>query len=284
MSLTRDGMLVNLSIPGIGVSRKDKAATKYVAEEFEASSERVGGYMKKLFRPGIWKDVNSVLSEIERYHRANTKPWSDTMALRLLLVTDFQSYSKRMREFNDKLAQAVNRVTDNWNRHIEDSKVFLGPKLFDITAYPDPEEVKGKLKIKVNFYPMPTSGDWRIETTESDLEVLKLETETQMKNSLATATRDCFEKIAEVFQPFFERLASDNPDIRKGACERINKVASSMKKWNAYLGNPDLDKIITRIEKDLSGLDEFSLNANPGLRGKAKAVADEVAATIKEYI
>lgn len=281
-ALQQKAMLVSCTVGTFGLSKKDGVATNLVENEYEMEKDSTS-VSKKLFRPGVWKGVTNVISQARKYHLLATLPWSDQNNMRLLNSMDFFTYSERMRAFDSQLGQAVREVLGKWEHHMEDSKKYLG-KRFDASLYPSPNQVEAKFYLKVSVFPIPDAGDFRVDLAQDEVDRIKAQIEAQHKDSFSAAVRSCWMRLAEVIEPFMARLETDDPSFRKGAIEKVVKVAQSLKSWKDVVNDAQLDSTIADIEKKLASYDEATLNINSFVREDAKDDTKKILDKMSGYL
>ena len=105
--------------------------------------------------------ITQAVNRARQYVYDNTAPWSDS-GLRLLPNRNFMAFAARMNEFDEEVAGLVKSFVDIYPTLITAQAMALGD-MFKRDDYPTANEIMTKFSFRVNYMPVPTSGDFRVD-------------------------------------------------------------------------------------------------------------------------
>ena len=155
-------MLVEVNVRQWTARKLDKTTTEEVLIGKSAGSKGAARVNKNLLagRPEL-ETINQCVGSIRTYLYDVTLPWSDS-GLRLLTTAKFMEFNQRMQEFEDKFNALVDDFVTTYPTLITAQAMALGD-MFNRTEYPTPDDIKHRFEFRVNYMPVPTSGDFRVD-------------------------------------------------------------------------------------------------------------------------
>jgi len=169
----------------------DKATTDEITA-LKHTTERAGRFNKNLM-PGEpkLKEIKSHLASIRHYHYANSLPW-EWKGGQILPAKHFMAYSKQMAEFIRQFDDLVDQFCEPgyYQEAIDKAAIAMG-QLFVNSDYPRNEEVRKQFYATVDFAPLPTANDYRVDLAAGEIQRLKRTTKTEKSESLGEPRNTC---------------------------------------------------------------------------------------------
>jgi len=155
-------MLVEVNVRQWTARKLDRNTTDEVLATKQAGSKGAARVNKNLLagRPEL-ETINQCVGEIRTYVYDVTLPWSDS-GLRLLTTSKFMEFNQRMQDYEDKFNALVDDFVTTYPTLITAQAMALGD-MFNRTEYPTPDDIKHRFDFRVNYMPVPTSGDFRVD-------------------------------------------------------------------------------------------------------------------------
>lgn len=274
---------------------KDLKVTAEVIEKHKAKS-RAGTFTKRLVSIEALADVNAAISQAARYHRYHTQPWLDE-GVRILPTALFLEYQEKMDGFKKEFDKAANRFITDYKKFIEQAQDLLGT-MFTDTEYPTVAAMKEKFAMTFNFLPCPDAGDFRCDIDDKHLDQIKSELDGQMKDQMRAALADSARKALEVVSRMSERLNAYTPPKKKAEkkkgenaegtfrdslVENVKEIAALLPAFNIN-NDPKMNKLISRINKELCVTDAATLRKDEVARKKVAKSAKEITQAVEEFL
>lgn len=161
-ALTNTAMLCKVKISKfIGrLNDKDMTASTAAANNID-NSKKVVSVVKRILRSDELNSVVNTAQKITKYHKQISRPWLDG-GIRCFPSMQFPviktELDKLTEEFNtgvEKFLGAIQTLRNN-------DRSVLG-SAFDITDYPNVDELRAKYKVHVEYMPIATADDFRVQ-------------------------------------------------------------------------------------------------------------------------
>lgn len=196
--LAEKAMLVRLTRGMFQPDVTDRSATDLV--ENTTGVRKVGRFRKKLLvNSHNLKAAQEAYQELYTYHQKHTIPWTDA-GPRLLPARAYMEYTTEMRTLRAACDNAVMRLAHSWSADVDDDRCRLGA-MFVATDYPS--DIAARFYHELNFMPVPTAGDFRVEIDPEDLASLEM----AIKSAELGATKHIVESLLEPLAKMAEKLA-----------------------------------------------------------------------------
>ena len=160
----KKAMLVELTIHQWTARKHDKRVTSEVDQGHNATN--AGRYSKHLIPKGALEGIARKASAIRTFHYSRTLPWGNN-GQRLLPAKFFLDYRNELIQHRDEFNLLVDNFVQNYPRLVQDARLQLGT-LYDPDEYPSPEKVRLAFGVSFEIFPIPTSGDFRVEVANEE--------------------------------------------------------------------------------------------------------------------
>jgi hypothetical protein len=274
-SLESSAMLVELSI-SLWTARK---LDKKVSQDIDISNStmtKAGNYHKNLLAgDDSLPTIQKLITRIRNYHMLATSPWSDN-GTRLLTTSVFLEYQKQMAQFEKEYWDAVNDFLPIYNTKISAAAFQLGA-LFNREEYPDVDRVKDKFGFRLNYTPLPSAGDFRVDIGHQGLEELRYRYESVYTQNIEKVMEDAWNRLHGILTQLSYGLRT-NEDGTKGkvytsVLENAEQLCSLLRFFNIK-GDAQLEAMRVTLENALIGIEVKDFTQSDFLRKSVKDTVD----------
>lgn len=276
-SVSASSMLVELSIGSWTGRKLDKRASQAVTDQARAA-KGVANVNKKLLGDCAELDaVTKFVANARNVHYSSTAPWSDT-GLRIIPTARYFKYHEQMTGLQNEFARLVEKFVQAYDWEISQAQVKLGD-LFNPDEYPTADSLRNKFRFNLNYIPLPTAGDFRVDMEQDALNVLKEHYETFYSNQLQTAMKDVWERTHDALSKMSERLdytdTSTKKIFRDSLVENVLEVVNLLGDFN-ITGDSQMTAMKERLEDTMRGVTPDALREDSYLRAETKRQVDDI--------
>ena len=166
-TLAERAMLVNLTVGKYQPYAYDAAASKEI--DTLHGTNKAGRFSKRLFAGNmLLKKVSSKFNDVYQYYVLHTVPWMDN-GIRMLPSESYFDFTSDMRGLIAKAENSLTELGNAWPQMVQDDMRRLG-SLAHAGDYP--VSVVDKFYARVQFTPVPDSGDFRVNVSQEDKDAL----------------------------------------------------------------------------------------------------------------
>ena len=259
----------------------DKSATEEVVSNKNAKAKDAARVNKHLLagRPEL-DVIQQLVGRARTYVYDNTLPWSDS-GLRLLPTVNFEKFATKMNEFEEQFKDTVEKFVDLYPTLITAQAMALGD-MFKRDDFPTQNELLTKFAFRVNYLPVPTSGDFRIDVGNAATAELRERLERVTKERVDSAMADIRTRLRDHLARMSDRLTTDyvggeakprrfHDTLVDGALELCD-LAKALNVVN----DPDLERSRAHLEQVLTGVTPTDLRKNEAIRQDVKKNVDSI--------
>lgn len=274
-------LLVALSLSAWSARKLDRKVTEEVNRRHAASKD-AGRYNKMLLpgEAGAYHELVTVRNAARADHYKNTLAWSDE-GWRLLPAANYMHYSEMMRAHSTAFDSAVATFAASYPEMKEAARELLNG-MFNPSDYPDVSDIRGRFRFALEFSPLPTSGDFRLNLPAVELEAIAARVTDRIERAAAESVRDSWDRLAKVTRAMQERLSipvgEKGSIFRDSLVDNARELVDVLARLN-FTNDPALEAMRARIDRDLCTPDAAELREDPAIRADtAKKAADIMAA------
>ena len=275
-SISSASMLVELGI-GFWTGRKqDKRASEVdvAANKAQKGTARV---TKSLL--GSCDELDALgkfASNVRNVHYNSTLPWSD-MGPRLLPTPRYFDYHKNMHTLQAEFFRMVDAFLATYDLEVAAAQAKLGD-LFDVSEYPNVDELRCKFTFKFNYIPLPDAGDWRLDIGNDALEVLREQYTAHYTGQLTNAMNDIWKRLYETLSTLSRQLEDKSPDgktpkIYTSVFERMKDILALMETCN-MTGDANMQLMQRKLAVAFNGVTAEAVKDDAYLRRDTKQAID----------
>ena len=224
--------------------------------------------------------INKHVGAVRTFVYTNTLPWSDA-GIRLLPSSRFFEFNKRMEDFEHEFNGLVADFVDVYPTLITAQAMALGD-MFNRDDFPSPADVAHRFDFRLNYMPVPTAGDFRIDVGNDAQKELKEKLAKLADERIDNAMRDVKARLKEHLDRMSDRLGVDvvNKEIKTrkfhdSLLDTANELCEMVKALN-ITNDQDLEGARKALSQAIQGIDVKELRNNMPVRNDIKASVDEI--------
>lgn len=274
MSVKEKAMLVNLSTSHWTAKKFDAKVTKEIDETH--GSENSGRFNKTLIISDLLSDISSCIGKARTYHYKVTMAWDDA-GPRLLPVTNYFDYTKKMEEFQIEHKELVRKFLKEYPSLKENAKHRLNT-LFNEVDYPDEQSLANKFNLSYKITLIADEDDLRISLSEDEIKEIKKNIQSSLTDRINNAKNSIVERAETVINALHDKLQDNTATFRDSLIGNVVSLAELMPSMNF-----DNDEQFDWLEKKLMkfDIDPVKLRKNMELRQKTSKKAKKLLKKIK---
>lgn len=274
-------MLVEFNASVWTARKLDKSTTDEVVASKNAGAKDAARVNKHLLAGRTELDViQQAVSRARQFVYDNTAPWSDS-GLRLLPTVNFMKFTERMNDFEEEMEALVKSFVAIYPTLITAQALALGD-MFKRDDYPTANEIMTKFSFRVNYMPVPSSGDFRVDVGNQAQAELKARLESLTQERIDSAMADVRERLSTHLKRMSDRLTTDyvNGEAKQrrfhdtlvdGALELCD-LTKSLNVTN----DVTLEEARKQLEQLLVGVSPADLRKNEAIRQDVKKNVDAI--------
>lgn len=266
--IARAAMLVTLNITMYTGRKQDKRAQAEVVASHNAASARAASVYKSLFTDCAELDaIVKFQAKARARHYAMTLPWSD-MGPRLLPTKAFMDYTQEMDRMRQQFDFLVGAFLNKYDTLVAAAAFKLGT-LFDRDEYLLSESVGRKFQFNLDYMPLPTAGDFRLDIEHEVQQQLVTQYEQRLTQQVAQAQHDAWNRMYEVLTQLKDRLTLDENGKRKifrdTTVTNAQELCEALTRLN-ITNDPTLEAARRKLEEAMMGVEPQELRKEEGER------------------
>jgi len=274
-------MLVEFNASVWTARKLDKSTTDEVVASKNAGAKDAARVNKHLLAGRTELDViQQAVSRARQFVYDNTAPWSDS-GLRLLPTVNFMKFTERMNDFEEEMEALVKAFVAIYPTLITAQALALGD-MFKRDDYPTANEIMTKFSFRVNYMPVPSSGDFRVDVGNQAQAELKARLESLTQERIDSAMADVRERLSTHLKRMSDRLTTDyvggeakqrrfHDTLVDGALELCD-LTKSLNVTNDMA----LEEARKQLEQLLVGVTPADLRKNEAIRQDVKKNVDAI--------
>jgi hypothetical protein len=201
-------MLVEFNASVWTARKLDRKVSDEVVASKSAGSKAAARVNKNLLAGrGELEVIQNHVTAVRNYVYDNTLPWSDS-GLRLLPTIRFMEFNARMQDEENKYWDLCKAFVTVYPSLITAQAMALGD-MFKRDEYPAPDTIAHKFGFSVNYMPVPTAGDFRIDVGNDAQRELQEKLSALADERVAKAMADVRARIKGHLERMVDRLGVD---------------------------------------------------------------------------
>lgn len=274
-------MLVEVNINQWSARKLDKSTTDEILATKQAGDKGAARVNKHLLAGRTELEViNQHVGQVREYVYRNTLPWSDS-GIRLLPTAKFMDFTTGIRDMEDKFFELVNDFITVYPTLITAQAMALG-NMFNRGDYPDASDLPHRFKFVVNYMPVPTAGDFRIDVGNDAQKELQEKLSKLAEERVESAMGDIKTRLKEHLKRMSDRLGSDivAGEIKprrfsESLLEHAHELCSLARDLN-LTNDYDLEQARLGLQNAIRGLDVKDLRKDMPTRNDTKEQVDAI--------
>lgn len=254
-SLPTNALLVELNIGNWTARKNDRSVSEEVDQQ-KGTKTRAGNYNKNLFA-GVKEldDIQKFVGSVRNWHYRNTIPWLDS-GVRMLPMKQYIDYTSQMNTWASEFEGLKQTFLNKYDDLVTEMAFKLG-SLFNREEYPSRDEVNHKFYFRTNYFPLPQSGDFRVDIGNEMLAELQDNYAKHLSEKVNEAMSDVWSRLHETLKHLSERLEigdkGEKKIFRDSLIENAQELCDLLSKLNVT-NDPKLEEARKDLEQALFGV------------------------------
>lgn len=274
-------MLVELNVSQWTARKLDRTVSDELVANKHAQDKGAARVNKHLLAGRTELEViTKFVSETRATVYNNTLPWSDS-GIRLLPSAKFMEFNAHLQQAEDKFYGLVTEFVSVYPSLITAQAMALG-NMFKREDYPHPSDIEHRFRFSVNYMPVPSSGDFRVDIGNDAQEELRKKLSALADERVEYAMRDIKSRLLEHLKRMSDRLTIDyvqgeakprvfHDSLLEGAHD-LCEMAQSLNVINDH----QLSEARKALLKAIGNVDLKDLRKDLGARTEVKTQVDDI--------
>ena len=265
-------LLVSLSISTWSARKFDRKTSAEVTDNHAADKDS-GRWNKHLMAGATaHADVMKRATAARLRHYAETLPWADE-GWRLLPTANYLTYAEKMRAERSAFDTALSTFLDEYPTLRESARQKLGT-LYREEDFPSEQNVRSKFGWAIEFSPVPSGGDLRLELPEDVLSGLEASVESRVETATKAAMVEAWARLKEAVGRI-QKASEPDGVVRSNVIEHAQDTIDALGRLNVSQ-DAELDAMCRRVSVELIGLAPEDLRNDERLRADTARRANEI--------
>ena len=201
-------MLVELSVSQWTARKLDRTVSDELVANKHAQDKGAARVNKHLLAGRTELEViTKFVTETRATVYDNTLPWSDS-GIRLLPSAKFMEFNAKLQQAEDKFYGLVTEFVTVYPSLITAQAMALG-NMFKREDYPHPSDIEHRFRFSVNYMPVPSSGDFRVDIGNDAQEELRKKLSALADERVEHAMKDIKTRLLDHLKRMSDRLTVD---------------------------------------------------------------------------
>lgn len=253
--LSDKALLITLTLSQWSGRRYDRVATNTVHSTHETAAQ-VGNYNKKLLPNAVeLEKVHSMGGALRKFVTERTLPWLSD-GTRIVSGAYYLEFIRELNSRKDELDRAVRTFISAYPKLQVEAQSKLGT-LYCASDYPSQDELARMFRCKVTVMPVPSSGDFRVELDQNEID----EFNSKMREVEANALKDAYSRLSEVISKATARLSDKDAKFKDSLIENVKDLVAIMPHLN-IMGDNQLTALTTEVDQVIGKVDAEVMRNN----------------------
>jgi len=274
-------MLVELSVSQWTARKLDRTVSDELVANKHAQDKGAARVNKHLLAGRSELEViTKFVTETRATVYDNTLPWSDS-GIRLLPSAKFMEFNAKLQEAEDKFYGLVTEFVSVYPSLITAQAMALG-NMFKREDYPHPSDIEHRFRFSVNYMPVPSSGDFRVDIGNDAQEELRKKLSALADERVEHAMKDIKTRLLDHLKRMSDRLTIDyvsgeavprkfHDSLLDGAHDLCEMVQSLN-----VINDTQLNEARKALLKAIGNVDVKDLRKDVGARTEVKTQVDDI--------
>jgi len=274
-------MLVELSVSQWTARKLDRTVSDELVANKHAQDKGAARVNKHLLAGRTELEViTKFVTETRATVYDNTLPWSDS-GIRLLPSAKFMEFNAKLQAAEDKFYGLVTEFVQVYPSLITAQAMALG-NMFKREDYPHPSDIEHRFRFSVNYMPVPSSGDFRVDIGNDAQEELRKKLSALADEHVEHAMKDIKTRLLDHLKRMSDRLTVDyvsgeavprkfHDSLLEGAHD-LCEMAQSLNVINDH----QLSDARKALLKAIGNVDVKDLRKDIGARTEVKTQVDDI--------
>ena len=227
-------------------------------------------------------DIQTLVTKVRNFVVDNTLPWSNN-GQRLLPTSKFIAFDQEMNKMKEQFDNVVESFVKIYPTLITAQAMSLGA-MFNRADYPPASDIARRFAFNYDYFPVPSSGDFRVDVGNMAASDLKERLEKMATARVDAAMGDLKARLGDHLRRMSERLVTDTdpktgePKHRKFTSTLVTSAYDlcDLAKGLNVNNDPSLTQAVKILENALSGTTSETLRTDDIKRADVKKQVDSL--------
>jgi hypothetical protein len=263
MHLSEKALLVNLSVSQWVARKLDREASNAIAAQHGAVANS-GNYNKSLLPTCDELDaIKTKTSVIRKEFYKNTLIW-DIEGMFILPSANYLDFTTKHRKNQSEWLALVHEFIRVYPQRRLEAKQLLST-LFKDSDYPTVDSLTRKFDMDLKFHPVPTSGDFRVELSEAELERVRSNAVQRVEESSQAAMADVWQRLYDKVAWLADRLSDPKNTFHDATYQDAQDTCELLTRLN-FTDDANLEKMRLAVSNKLVKFHPETLRNDPDVR------------------
>lgn len=272
MSIQTKALLVTLTAGIWAGQRLDKSASEKVTRDAHAESD-AARVNKHLIPKAALAPVMRAYNALRAHHHNNTLPWAE--AGRLLPTAHYADFLSEHKTLVDKFYAEVDAFVDNaYLAEVQRAQFRMGA-LFDLTDYPDADDLRRRFHARLSVYPVPNGNDFRVDMSEAEVDDLRRDLNALTTARVAEAMDALRDKLGAMLSHLASKLEDEDSIWRDTTLTNVQELVTILHRFNVT-NDPTIAQAADDLTHIVTGLQPSDLRKNVSARKATTSAVRDV--------
>lgn|GEM_PF-1799477 len=257
----------------------DKKVSSYVHAEMFAA-EDAGKYVKTLVPAKEFQEINKHYRALCTFHRRNTLVWG-SHGEGLLPTSNFETYQTKVNKISIEFRDSVNALMARLPEIKREAEKRLG-SMWNSDEFPSDDEIYAKFNLSVDFSPLPSQEDFRLNLKTADLERLRNKYRQTLDTKLQDSMLNLWGRLYGVVDRIARTLANPEKRFQKTMLDNAAELIELLPRLNIIQRDANLERVCQEVSNQLLAFTAEELRSNLSDRMNTANAAKSIASRIEE--
>lgn len=275
MSLRKRAIKVKLNISAWKGYQKDAGVESEVAEAHKIKG-KAGKWQGNLF-PGCDEELKSVLdaeTALRGFYYGNTRKWNDNE--QVIPSQAFMPFVEKMSKLKGLFEQRFDTFENVYEDRVAQALLNRGT-LASPADYPSKASLRTKYNVRLQFFPLEDSGDFRLDIPDEETEKLVKQLDEGVSERLKEAMKDSKDRLLKCLQNSLMNLnkVKGSGRYRGEWYENLKELLEVADAFNLS-NDGDYSTAVNKVKDAFSLMDPDAIEEDAEGQGARKDAADAV--------
>jgi hypothetical protein len=274
-TLSQRAMLTSLLIYRYRAKGHSKEIDSRVTKALN-TRRKAGSTQIDLLAPKSLKPTQNAAYHMSKNYLHYTLPWDENH--RILPSALYPAFMERHNDLTRIFDMASDDFVLLYPELLQQAKDDLGNEIYQLMKFPSVSDIRSRFDIKLSFAPIPDAGDFRIQLSNDELDMIRQEMREREKAQLARSMHFAWKKLHDAIVDMVERLAK--PKFHNTVVENIKAITDVLPELN-LANDPQLNEMRDQVIEKLCHYTPQQLRENVNIREDIARQAACIAGSIR---
>lgn len=274
-TLSERAMLTSLLIYRYRAQGHSKEIDSRVTQALQ-TKRKAGSTRIDLLDPKSLRATQTAAYNLSKNYLRYTLPWDEKT--RILPSALYQPFMEKHNDLTRVYDMASDEFVGIYPDLLWQAQNDLGDEICNLMKFPSVLEIRSKFDVRLSFQPVPTVGDFRVQMSNDELDMIKSEMQEREKAQLARSMNFAWKRLHDAIADMVDRLSK--PRFHNTVVENIRAITDVLPELN-LAGDPELDRMRDIVIEKLCRYSPQHLRDNEAARSEIAQEATRIAGNIR---